>query len=66
MTKALPFTEAKIQRAIRGARAAGFEVSAFAVRPDGTIFIFGPVEAGKKNSLTQESPLRDARETLRD
>ena len=45
MTKAVPFTEAKIQRAIRGARAAGFEVSAFAVRPDGTIFIFGPVEA---------------------
>jgi hypothetical protein len=44
MTTRLPFTAIKIERAIRGARAAGLEVSGFAVKPDGTIVIFGPVE----------------------
>jgi hypothetical protein len=65
MTKALPFTEAKIERAIRGARAAGLEVSGFAIRPDGTVVIFGPVEIPER-PLTGNPKLRDAREKLRD
>jgi hypothetical protein len=59
MTKALPFTEAKIERAIRGARAAGLEVSGFAVRPNGDIVIFGPVETEKvkdKDNTEQIQP----------
>jgi hypothetical protein len=44
MTARLPFTEARIERAVRGARAAGLEIGAIAVRPDGTIMIFSPVD----------------------
>jgi hypothetical protein len=65
MTKALPFTEAKIERAIRGARAAGLEIGAVAIAPDGTVVIYGPVET-EKIGLTGKPRLRDAREKLRD
>lgn len=37
MTKALPFTEASIARAIRGAEKAGKHVAA--IRPDGTLVL---------------------------
>jgi hypothetical protein len=65
MTKALPFTEKRIERAIRGARAAGLDIGAVAVRPDGTVVIYGPGETDKI-ALTNQPKLRDAREKLRD
>jgi hypothetical protein len=39
MTKPLPFTEASIRRAVTGARKAGLRVTAFEVRPDGTVVV---------------------------
>lgn len=37
MTKALPFTELGIERAIRGARRGGIEVEAVTVHADGSV-----------------------------
>jgi hypothetical protein len=37
MTKALPFTEAIIRRAIAAARKAGIAVNALTIRPDGSV-----------------------------
>jgi hypothetical protein len=39
MTKALPFTENAIQRAVGGARKAGIKVGPVMVAPDGTIIV---------------------------
>lgn len=65
MTARLPFTEARIERAVRGARAAGLEIGAVAVTPDGTVMIFSAVQ-DPKTALTGNPKLRDAREKLRD
>jgi uncharacterized protein GlcG (DUF336 family) len=40
MTKAVPFTEATIKRAVAAARKAGVEVNAVRVEPDGTVTVF--------------------------
>lgn len=39
MTRALPFTQSAVRRAVEGARSAGMPVAAVSVRPDGTIVI---------------------------
>jgi hypothetical protein len=39
VTKAVPFTQAAVRRAIEGARAAGIEVGAVSVHADGTITV---------------------------
>lgn len=39
MTKALPFTEQAIRRAVQGARRAGLHVKGFTVSPDGAIHV---------------------------
>ena len=64
MTKALPFTEKRIARAVRGARAAGLDVTGVEVRPDGTIIVLTAPDTGAP-ILTNEPKLRDARENLK-
>lgn len=39
MTKRLPFTKAKVRRAVDGARKAGLRVTGVSVAPDGTITV---------------------------
>jgi hypothetical protein len=57
MTAALPFTEKKILRAVRGALKAGIEIGGIAVRPDGTIMILSAVQIPPPRVDRQESPL---------
>lgn len=39
MTRALPFTQAHVRRAVEAARAAGLPVSGVSIKPDGTICV---------------------------
>jgi hypothetical protein len=56
MTKALPFTEASIARAIRGAEKAGKHVAG--IRPDGTLLLTdSPVTLAPAGMVTQDSRL---------
>lgn len=54
MTKALPFTQAGIRRAVEGARKAGLRVTA--IKPDGTIVVNDGV--GKSEELAPGEPAR--------
>lgn len=46
MTKALPFTEASIRRAVNGARSAGLRVAGVEIKPDGTVVVLSGDGAG--------------------
>jgi hypothetical protein len=46
MTKALPFTESAVRRAVNAARKAGLQVSAVSIAPDGTMTVSLLVVAG--------------------
>lgn len=65
MTKANPYTQAAIERAIKAALAVGLSV--VGVKPDGTV-LTAPGETrivGPAPDLTKPPKLRDAREKLR-
>jgi hypothetical protein len=58
MTRALPFTEASIARAIRGAEKAGKHVAG--IRPDGTLLLAdSPVTLAPVGMVTQDGPAPD-------
>jgi hypothetical protein len=44
MTKALPFTEETIRRAIAAARKEGLDINAVSIRPDGTVTVHKDTE----------------------
>jgi hypothetical protein len=46
MTKALPFTESAVRRAVNAARKVGLQVSAMGIAPDGTVTVSLLVVAG--------------------
>lgn len=62
MTKANPFTQRAIERAIKAAQSCGLKV--IGVKPDGTILTGENSIASGTLSLTPEKKPRDAREKL--
>lgn len=65
MTRALPFTQASAERAIKAARKQGLHVSGLTVHPDGSITISTGEPRAIPNSPSSSTPaLRDAREKL--
>jgi hypothetical protein len=67
MSRALPFTQASAERAIKAARKQGLNVTGITVRPDGAITIHagGEKETASSFALTAAPKLRDAREKFR-
>jgi hypothetical protein len=65
MTKALPFTQAHAERAIKAARKLGLKVTGMTIAPGGIIQI-QTAEQGETSpaALTGRPKLRDAREKL--
>jgi hypothetical protein len=63
MTRALPYTQAFAERAIKAVRKQGMRVTGITVRPDGAITVHADEERGIAGSLLTTAPrLRDARE----
>jgi hypothetical protein len=67
MTRALPFTQASAERAIKAALKLGLRVTGMTVKPDGEITVHTVEQVGSVGSLalTSAPKLRDAREKFR-
>jgi hypothetical protein len=61
MTRALPYTQAFAERAIKAVRKQGMRVTGITVRPDGAITVHADEERAS-SALTAAPRLRDARE----
>jgi hypothetical protein len=55
MTKALPFTESAVRRAVNAARKAGLQVSAVSIAPDGTVTVFQGLVAREPSEQDAEA-----------
>jgi hypothetical protein len=66
MTRALPFTQAAIRRALTAARAAGVEPTGFTIAADGSITVHSGDNKlpTPQHGLSPAPALRDAREKL--